>query len=140
VHDAGSMRCLGKFGRASSHPLLPYKPHKPLVVGSNPSAATSRFLSFAVMSFTVYVLRSLRNGRHYVGFTSRPLEQRVTEHNRGYPRGWSSRNRPFEVLYQEMHESEGEARARERFFKSGRGREWLGERVAAYPPSAGGDS
>ena len=75
------------------------------------------------MPFTVYVLRSLRNGRHYVGFTSRPLEQRLQEHNRGYPKGWPSHNRPFEVVYQEVHECEDEARARERFLKSGRGRE-----------------
>ena len=92
------------------------------------------------MPFTVYVLRSLRNGRHYVGLTSRRVEQRLEEHNRGYPRGWSSRNGPFEVVYQEKHEGEGEARARERFLKSGRGREWLRGRLAAYPPAAGGDS
>ena len=82
------------------------------------------------MPFTVYVLRSLRNGRHYTGFTSRPLERRLAEHNRGYPKGWSSRNRPFEVLYQEMCASEVEARARERFLKSGRGRQWLRAQVA----------
>ena len=29
----------------------------------------------AAMSCTVYVLRSLRNGRHYTGFTSRPIER-----------------------------------------------------------------
>ena len=92
------------------------------------------------MPFTVYVLRSLRNGRHYIGFTSRPVEQRLEEHNRGHPRGWSSRNRPFEVVYREEHGLEGEARARERFLKSGRGREWLRAWLAAYPPEAGGDS
>ncbi len=88
------------------------------------------------MAFTVYVLRSLRNGRHYVGFTSRSLEERLSEHNRGYPRGWTSRNGPFEVVRQETYYSEAEARARERFLKSGKGREWL-TRVAGYPPSAG---
>jgi len=82
------------------------------------------------MPFTVYVLRSLRNGRHYTGFTSRPIEERLAEHNRGYPKGWCSRNRPFEVIYQEMHDSEPEARARERFLKTGRGRDWLRGRVA----------
>ena len=92
------------------------------------------------MPFTVYVLRSLRNGRHYVGFTSRPLEQRLEEHNRGHPKGWSSRNGPFEVAYQEKYDGESEARARERFLKSGRGREWLRARLAAYPCAAGGDS
>jgi len=83
------------------------------------------------MPFTVYVLRSLRNGRHYVGFTSRPLEQRLEEHNRGHPKGWSSRNGPFEAVYQEKYDGESEARARERFLKSGRGREWLRAWLAA---------
>jgi putative endonuclease len=81
------------------------------------------------MAFTVYVLRSLRNGRHYTGFTSRPMEERLAEHNRGYPKGWSSRNRPFEVVYEETHDSEQGARARERFLKSGRGRDWLRGRM-----------
>ena len=92
------------------------------------------------MPFTVYVLRSLRNGRHYVGFTSRAVEQRLEEHNRGFPKGWSSRNGPFEVIHQETHRSEREARWRERFLKSGQGREWLRARLPAYPPPAGGDS
>ena len=114
--------------------------HKPLVGGSNPPAATSRFFPLVVVLHTVYVLRSLRNGRHYVGFTSRSLERRLEEHNRGYPKGWTSHNGPFEVVYQEAYECEREARARERFLKSGRGREWLMAQLAAYPPAAGGDS
>ena len=81
------------------------------------------------MLFTVYVLRSRRNRWHYTGFTSRAIEERLAENNRGYPKGWSSRDRPFEVIYKEMHDSEQKARARERFLKSGRGRDWLRGRV-----------
>ena len=92
------------------------------------------------MPFTVYVLYSARKGRYYTGFTSRPLAQRLSEHNRGFPRGWTSRNGPFELVYHESHESETEARARERFLKTGRGREWLHARLAGYPPTAGGAS
>ena len=114
--------------------------HKPRVGGSIPPAATKAFFPLVAVPYTVYVLGSLRNGRHYIGFTSRSLEQRLEEHNRGYPKGWTSRNGPFEVLYQEAYECEREARARERFLKSGRGREWLMVRLAAYPPAAGGDS
>jgi len=51
------------------------------------------------MMHTAYVLRSLKNGRYYKGFTSRPMPERLAEHNRGLPPGWSSHNRPFELAY-----------------------------------------
>ncbi|HET9476070.1 MAG TPA: GIY-YIG nuclease family protein [Dehalococcoidia bacterium] len=85
-------------------------------------------------------MSSLRNGRRYVGFTSRDVGERLAEHNRGYPRGWTSRNGPFELAYVEQYRTEHEARARERFLKSGQGREWLDNRLAGYPPEAGGAS
>jgi putative endonuclease len=81
---------------------------------------------------TAYVLRSLKSGRYYKGFTSRPMDERLAEHNRGFPPGWSAKNRPFELAYMEQFESEADARARERFFKSGRGREWLKSRLAEH--------
>ncbi|MCH8814912.1 MAG: GIY-YIG nuclease family protein [Chloroflexi bacterium] len=90
--------------------------------------------------FTIYVLRSLRNSRRYVGFTSRPVEARLSERNRGYPKGWTSRNRPFELVMTEEFRSERDARAREQFLQSGAGREWLNETPAGYPPPAGGAS
>ena len=49
VHDAGSLRCLGRFGRASAHPLLPHKPHKPLVRGWSPFRKSSMCRRRAVM-------------------------------------------------------------------------------------------
>ena len=80
---------------------------------------------FAKQMFTVYVLRSLKNGRHYSGFSSRDMGTRLREHNNGAAGGWTSRNGPFEVIYTEEHATEVEARARERSLKSGHGREWL---------------
>jgi putative endonuclease len=81
------------------------------------------------MPFAVYILRSLRNEKHYVGFTSRSVSERLAEHNRGHRGAWSSGNRPFEVIYQESYDSESEAHARERFLKTGKGREWLKSRL-----------
>ena len=112
--------------------------HKPCVVGSNPTPATICILP--LMLFTTYVLRSLRNGRYYTGFTSRSVEERLREHNRGFPKGWSSRNGPFELVYRETFDTAADARARERFLKSGRGRQWLRCQLAGYPPEAGGAS
>ncbi|HLE56677.1 MAG TPA: GIY-YIG nuclease family protein [Rhodothermia bacterium] len=68
--------------------------------------------------FTVYVLRSQRNGCLYKGFTSRSLDTRLEEHNNGAANGWTSRNGPFFVAYAEQVPTEAEARDRERFLKS----------------------
>ena len=73
--------------------------------------------------FYVYVLCSLPTGRLYVGFTS-DLTQRLGQHNEGLTK--STRNRgPWELVYQEESASKREALSRERFLKTGQGREYL---------------
>jgi len=74
----------------------------------------------------VYVLESLRNGRRYVGSTSRAPEIRLREHNNGSNR-WTRQNRPFKLVYCEECESKVEANRRERFLKSGVGRKMRDE-------------
>jgi len=71
--------------------------------------------------FTVYVLRSLRSGKRYVGFTSRPIEQRLKEHNEPRPK-WTGQNGPFEILHSEIFPTKELAAKREKFLKTGRGR------------------
>ena len=73
--------------------------------------------------WVVYVLRSKKDGRFYVGMTS-SLERRVKEHNGGQNRSTRSRA-PFEVIYLERCGSRAEARKREKYLKSGVGREFL---------------
>ncbi len=72
---------------------------------------------------TVYVLRSLSNGKRYVGITD-DLKRRVIEHRR---RGCTVQKLlgAFEVLHTETAADYLVAREREKFLKSGRGREWL---------------
>ncbi|MDP3935048.1 MAG: GIY-YIG nuclease family protein [Candidatus Giovannonibacteria bacterium] len=74
--------------------------------------------------FHVYVLKSLKNGRNYVGFTE-DLKQRVSEHNSGKGGGYSSENRPFKLIYYEAYLNKKDATAAERFYKTGYGREIL---------------
>jgi putative endonuclease len=70
-----------------------------------------------------YALRSLSDGWFYIGMTSR-LDERVKEHNAGYNR--STRTRvPFDLVYAERFDSRLAARAREKYLKSGIGREYL---------------
>jgi putative endonuclease len=70
-----------------------------------------------------YVMRSGKDLGFYVGLTSN-LERRLKEHNAGYNRSTRSR-RPFEIVYVEHCDSRLEARKREKFLKSGVGREFL---------------
>ena len=72
----------------------------------------------------VYVLRSKKNGKRYVGCTSKTVEERFKEHNSGNTR-WTRQNGPFDLVYSEILPDLREARRRERFFKSGQGRKFL---------------
>jgi len=77
------------------------------------------------MAFTVYVLRSLKDKRRYIGVTAN-LPRRLREHELGSVR--STRNRrPLELIYREEFVDKKQAWERERSLKSGRGREWLNE-------------
>ena len=73
--------------------------------------------------FTVYILKSEKDNKRYIGFTQ-DLSRRILEHNNGMVK--STRNRkPFELVYTEEFESKSEAMIREKFFKTGKGREFL---------------
>jgi len=78
--------------------------------------------------FTVYVIESLRNGKRYVGFTSKTAERRLAEHNRGCNK-WARENRPFKLVYREFFDNEKDARKKERFLKSGQGRKFLNKKI-----------
>ena len=66
--------------------------------------------------YTVYILKSLSDQEHYVGFTGN-IEKRLLQHNRGEVR--STKNRvPFVIIYTEIFPTRVEAREREKFLKS----------------------
>ncbi len=68
----------------------------------------------------VYVLRSLKNGRLYSGSTN-DLERRLGEHESDHS-PYTRHAGPFELIYSERCETRLEARQRESFLKTGRGR------------------
>ena len=74
--------------------------------------------------YYVYVLRSLKNNKKYIGYTSKTPEQRLKEHNKG-DSSWTKQNRPFKLVYNEGFKTKTEAIKREKFLKSGKGRESL---------------
>jgi putative endonuclease len=71
----------------------------------------------------VYILRSLKDRNLYIGLTSN-LSKRVEQHNKGHERTTRSR-RPFNLLHYEEFASRSAAREREKYFKSGFGRELI---------------
>ncbi len=73
--------------------------------------------------FYVYVLKSKNEINFYAGMTT-DLERRLSEHNSGKTRSTKA-FKPWGIVYFEMFENRGEARKREKYFKSGSGREWV---------------
>ena len=78
----------------------------------------------------VYVLRSLRDGRRYVGITL-DVDKRLRQHNRGEVTSTKGR-RPFVLVPYEETGGVAEARIREKYFKTAAGRRYL-DRLEKQP-------
>ena len=76
-----------------------------------------------VVRCSVYCLSSQTRKYLYVGMTNN-VERRVREHNSGKERTTRA-YRPFRLVYVEAFESRSEARIREKYLKSGRGKALL---------------
>lgn len=70
--------------------------------------------------YYVYVLKSLLNSSSYVGFTGDLVEERLTEHNCGQNK-WTSKYKPYKLIYYESYYCKKDALHRELFLKSGVG-------------------
>ena len=73
--------------------------------------------------FFVYALVSDNNQRIYVGFSSN-LEKRLIEHNSGKTKSTKG-YRPWKLLYFEEVPNRALARQKEKYYKSGVGKEFL---------------
>jgi len=76
-----------------------------------------------VLMFYVYIVKS-REGFKYTGMTE-DLEKRLAEHNEKKLSFWTKRGNEWKVVYSEVFESKSEALKREKWLKSGVGREFL---------------
>lgn len=80
--------------------------------------------------YYVYVLRSLKDGKFYTGYTSN-LIRRLDEHNSG--KTYSTRNRvPFELIYWEGCINQNDAMKREKYLKSSWGKRYIKNRIKHY--------
>ena len=73
--------------------------------------------------FHVYVLRSTKTGRRYVG-SCEDIAERVRRHNSGHSNSTRS-GTPWILVHSESFPTRAEAVQRERYYKSGRGRDEL---------------
>ncbi len=71
----------------------------------------------------VYVLKSGDYWRFYVGMTTH-IERRLSEHNSGKTRSTKG-YRPRHLFFTETYETRAAAKSREKYLKSGYGKQWI---------------
>jgi putative endonuclease len=69
--------------------------------------------------FTVYILKSLKDGKYYIGATN-DLEERLIEHRLGKTKSLKNRL-PVKLIYTEEFETKHEALMREKQIKGYKG-------------------
>ncbi|PIR48715.1 endonuclease [Candidatus Peregrinibacteria bacterium CG10_big_fil_rev_8_21_14_0_10_55_24] len=80
--------------------------------------------------YYVYVVQNPK-GKLYKGFTN-DLEKRIIQHNAndGFS-SYTNNKGPWKLVHREEYANEREAREREKFLKTGKGREFLKGRLSA---------
>lgn len=81
----------------------------------------------ALGNWAVYVLLC-DDGSLYKGKTNN-IQRRLYEHINGYGAEHTKRHKPVELVYIEYFNTEAEALCKEKYLKSGGGREWLKKNV-----------
>jgi putative endonuclease len=82
------------------------------------------------MKYYVYIIKS-DEGFHYTGFTG-DLEKRLIEHNEKKLSFWTKRGTNWKLIYKEEFKDKTEALNREKWFKTGVGRNFLKNNVDDY--------
>ena len=79
------------------------------------------------MMYIVYILKSCKDQKRYIGVTQ-DLRRRIFEHNGGKVKSTKNR-RPLELIHKEEFRTKKEALIKEKFFKSGQGRQYIKEEL-----------
>jgi putative endonuclease len=74
--------------------------------------------------YFVYVLFSYQYNRYYVGSSVDP-QKRLISHNDPRNRGWTKRYAPWVIIYTEKCKDKRTALSKEKWLKSGVGREFI---------------
>ncbi len=81
--------------------------------------------------FSVYILYSISFQKSYVGQT-KDLQNRLLEHNSKDNTGYSARYQPWVLIYDENFDNRADAMKKEKYFKTGVGREKLKEIITDF--------
>ena len=82
------------------------------------------------MFYYVYILKSHKDDKLYIGYTDN-LRRRLAEHNSG--NNFSTKGRmPLELIHYEAFKDREDARQREKFFKTGWGRQFISKNLKNY--------
>ena len=74
--------------------------------------------------YKVYVIYSKKAGKYYTGQTE-DLKRRLNEHNEGTLGKYTKNKGPWELLYFEEFKTREEALRREKYLKTGAGRDFV---------------
>ena len=74
--------------------------------------------------FYVYVLYSIEYDKIYIGFTAN-TEARLNHHNHPKNHGWTSKYKPWKMIYREEYSTKKEAMTREKQLKTAQGRQFI---------------
>lgn len=80
--------------------------------------------------FYTYVLKSKKDGKMYTGYTDN-LRRRFKEHNNGES-VYTKEKGPFNLIYYEACIEQKDARSRESYLKSGKGKRYLKSRLRRF--------
>jgi len=84
-----------------------------------------------VSKFYIYIIRS-EEGNHYTGHTL-DLQRRLTAHNSGLSHS-TKHGHNWKLIHTEVYITRAEAMKREKWLKSGVGREWIKKNIAGWSP------
>ena len=87
-------------------------------------------LEITNLMYYVYLLKSKQNGHLYTG-SANDLKKRLAEHASGKS-GHTRKYLPYDLIYYEACLNKEDARAREKYLKSGMGKRYLKNRLRRF--------
>ena len=86
--------------------------------------------------YKVYLLESISEKKWYVGYTPGNVLDRLKKHNSGQVQSTKA-YKPWKLIYCEVYVNRSDATGREKFLKSGSGRNFLKKQLKNYLGSLG---